>query len=283
MQGTNDTRTTSVLVTTAVRLSLTLGLHRNAYFSGLDSATAERSRRAFWISFILDKAMPASTGLPSVYDDGVASLDFGELAGICSSGDHLRSVLFRSRVELAVVAHLVERELHLGPSSSQNLPRLLELDRRLEEWKEKLPSGLQPGNTAWPDTPPTARESILILHFLYYQTLISIHGFAAKAGQENARSGQSELSRSSQAFAAGHIIHLLDYLPPPTTWELLVIMLFLVMWIWVLISIQVYSVLPSVRLHHAPRGGIRGPERCTSSFSCALYQSSRQILASNRR
>lgn len=226
MQGTNDTRTTSLLVCTAARLSLALGLHQESYVSGLDSATKERIRRAFWISFILDKDIPILTGSPSTYDDNVASLHFCDPIVTALSGiqfnpkTNLPSVLFRCRVELAAIAHIIQKDLRLELLSNQDQSSLQgvvgELDRRLEEWKENLPSDLRPGYITWPETPPMARESIISLHFSYYQALITIYGFLAEFKQENSHNAgwRTELFSSSPTFAASQILHLLEYLPP---------------------------------------------------------------------
>lgn len=226
MQGTNDTRTTPHLVHTAARLSLALGLHQESYVSGLDSTTRNRIRRVFWISFILDKEISVLTGLPSTYDDNVAGfnscdpIESASLGVQWNSGTNLPSVLFRCRVELAAVARIIEKDLRLELLNEQDksgLQRIVrELDHRLEEWKESLPSDLRPGYIIWSETPPLARESIVSLHFSYYQALITIYTFLADSKQENSHNAdwRAGLSRSSPTFAASQIIHLLEFLPP---------------------------------------------------------------------
>lgn len=226
MQGTNDMRTTSHLVYTAARLSLALGLHQESYVSGLDSTTKKRIRRVFWISFILDKDISVLTGLPSTYDDNVASfnscdsIETASLGVQWKPGTNLPSVLFRCRVELAAVARIIEKDLRLELRKNQDISGLQgvvrELDRRLEEWKESLPSDLRPGYIMWSETPPLARVSIVSLHFSYYQALITIYTFLADSKQENSHNAdwRAGLSRSSPTFAASQIIHLLEFLPP---------------------------------------------------------------------
>ncbi|KAJ5209461.1 C6 transcription factor [Penicillium cf. viridicatum] len=232
LQGFSDTRTRSILVCTAVSLSLALGLHRDSYYANLDPAIAERSRRAFWISFTLDKEI-STTGSTSIYHDDVAKLDFYErtLTGPSTDslgfGREISSVLFRSRAELAINSNFMEKQLYFEPASSQNISRLrevvVEIKHRLEAWKEKLPSLFRPGHTNWAEVPHMATESLMILHFSYYQALISLHGFAIRLERMNAHS-EPEISRYFQMSAASQMIHLLDYLPhqqPGRLWSIL--------------------------------------------------------------
>lgn len=75
MHGSSDIRTMSVLVCAAARLSLTLGLHTKTYYSALDLAAANRSRKAFWAAYIFDKDISAKTGLPSNFNEDGINLD----------------------------------------------------------------------------------------------------------------------------------------------------------------------------------------------------------------
>ncbi|KAE8372285.1 hypothetical protein BDV26DRAFT_297999 [Aspergillus bertholletiae] len=234
MQGSSDMWTTSALISTAVRLSLTLGLHQKSYYSLLNSATATRSMRVFWITYILDKDMSASTGLPSLYDDSVTSLGYSDLTAISpSSFDtdvELPSALLRARVELAMIIHRLEVRLYHGTARSQNtwqlLEEVVELDGRLESWKKKLPSNFHPNHINWSAAPAASVESILILYFAYYQALISTHWFAADLEPDNANSAiwQGRSSNDIQASAASQIIRLLHHFPtqqPGRLWHMM--------------------------------------------------------------
>jgi hypothetical protein len=79
MQGLSDIRATSVLIGAAARLSLTFGLHQKVFYSALDPAAANRRKRAFWISYILDRSMSVNTGVPSIFDDDAIGLDYPDL------------------------------------------------------------------------------------------------------------------------------------------------------------------------------------------------------------
>jgi hypothetical protein len=79
MQGSSDLRTTSVLVSSATRLALTLGLHREAYYSALDLGAANRARRAFWTCFVLDRDISTRTGMPSNLDEEAITTDHLDL------------------------------------------------------------------------------------------------------------------------------------------------------------------------------------------------------------
>lgn len=220
-QGTYDTRTSSTLVSASARLSLTLGLHQKSYYSHLDAVTANRCMRAFWISYILDKDVEISTGIPSIYDDSVTGPPYIDLIAASPSSFNpstdLPSLLLRSRVGLAVIISdikiLLVNGLSRNKSHLQVLGEVAELDRRLKAWKEGLPSSFHPDHVNWSTIPEAAKESILILDFVFYQAIISTHNFAARLEPYGAIS-QAISSKDIQASAALQIINLLHYLPP---------------------------------------------------------------------
>ncbi|RAO68329.1 uncharacterized protein BHQ10_004341 [Talaromyces amestolkiae] len=220
-QGTNDTRTNSTLVSASARLSLTIGLHQKSYYSHLDAVTANRCMRAFWMSYVLDKDVETSTGIPSIYDDSVTGLPYTDIIAVSPSSfdtsTDLPSLLFRSRVGLAVIISDIKMRLVNGLSRNESYPQVLgevvELDRRLKVWKEGLPSSIHPDHVNWSKIPLAAKESILILYFVYYQALISTHNFAASL-EPNGAISQAISSKDIQASAASQIIKMLHYLPP---------------------------------------------------------------------
>ncbi|KAL4819888.1 hypothetical protein BDW67DRAFT_193462 [Aspergillus spinulosporus] len=241
-QGSSDIRTTSVLVCAAARLSLTLGLHTKTYYSGRDLTAANRSRRAFWVAYILDKDISVKTGLPSNFDEDTIDLDQLDLivpdtaASASSIGSNglgtniSTSSLFKLDVELKKIGSTVEKRLFSKSSSEQSVHQLLhivtELDHQLVNWKASLPLDLLPGHINW-STAPMAGEPIALLHFAYYNILCEVHGFAAHLNHEGDTSTirQIKSARISQASAASQIIQLLQCLPrqeqPGRLWHLL--------------------------------------------------------------
>ncbi|KAL2814254.1 fungal-specific transcription factor domain-containing protein [Aspergillus granulosus] len=251
MQGLSDTKTTSVLVSAAARLSLTLGLHQNPFYLGKNppAANYHRHMKAFWVAYILDKDISIRTGLPSTFDDDAITLDHPGpdlvMPASSTSGTGLENNIpsaasfFQMRVRLAMIDSKVEKQLRLfsKSASGQNATKILtlvaELDNQLETWKENLPSHLRPAHQpiTWSEIPPATREPIISLHFAYYRTLGQIHGFAAAKLKQVAdditsptRIGNIKFSIITQAFAAAQIISLLQYFPwqqPGHLWYLL--------------------------------------------------------------
>ncbi|CEL01013.1 hypothetical protein ASPCAL00605 [Aspergillus calidoustus] len=228
MQGSSDLRTTSVLVSSAARLALTLGLHRETYYSGLDLGAANCARRAFWTCFVLDRDMSTRTGMHSNFDEeaiSVDNLDLIQAEPAASSAEtnamssSAASTLFlQSRVKLAILRSTVDKLLFSKYASEQSAPQLLsivaELEHQLINWKAHLPSTLRPDHIN-PPTTTMGRQPILLMHMAYYSTLSEIHGFAAHLGSKGDNSSsimwQVSTARIAQVAAAVEIIRLLQF------------------------------------------------------------------------
>ncbi|KAJ5115077.1 hypothetical protein NUU61_000836 [Penicillium alfredii] len=235
MQGSSDLRTTSLLISEAARLSLTLGFHKKSYYLGMDPVIAERQKRAFWIAYILDRDMSIKTGMPSVYKDDDISLEYtnsdslGCPGDIISSETWLEATVFRLRTELAVIESDIQNRLYSEKSSkrtaSQLLQAVVELDYRLEDWKEKVPLNIQPGRIIW--SAVTARkEPIILLHYVYYCAMSAVHSFAAHLMPVDDVSllSQSISSRIIHTNMAQESVRLLQHLPPQAPgylWQIL--------------------------------------------------------------
>ncbi|KAL2840086.1 hypothetical protein BJX68DRAFT_279076 [Aspergillus pseudodeflectus] len=251
MQGSSDLRTTSVLVSSAARFALTLGLHRETYYSGLDLGAANRARRAFWTCFVLDRDMSTRTGMLSNFDEEAISVDHLDLiqaepAASSAETSHsarprtnndmsssAASILFlQSRVKLAILRSTVDKLLFSKYASEQSVPELLsivaELEHQLINWKAHLPSTLRPDHIN-PPTTTMGRQPILLMHMAYYSTLSKIHGFAAHLGSKGNSSSsvmwQVNTARIAQVSAAAEIIRLLQFVSreeqPGHLWNLL--------------------------------------------------------------
>ncbi|KAL3466076.1 hypothetical protein BJX64DRAFT_285007 [Aspergillus heterothallicus] len=260
MRGFSDVRTTSVLVSAAARLSLTLGLHQKSSYTvpNLSQIDQHRHVKAFWIAYLMDKDIAVRTGLASSFDDDAITLDYPgpELAITTSSiparpepGPNIPppSYFFQMRCRLAVIESKVERQLRsFSPSISTsattkpNIHQILDvvqrLENQLETWNDSLPLQIRPlKHINWPDVPAAAREPIIALHLAYYRIVCETQRFAAvhlkqevlreaEAEINPMRLGQMKFLTITQAFAAGQIIALLQHLPwqqPGHLWYLL--------------------------------------------------------------
>ena len=227
VQGSSDSRTASVLISEAARLSLTLGFHRKSFYHGMDLVIAERHKRAFWIAYILDKDMSIKTGMPSTYNDDDISLEYtnpdslGCPGKIFSSTLGVEGTVFRLRTQLAVIESKIQNKLYSEKSAECNANQLLqavmELDYRLEDWKGKVPSDIKPGNTIWSTVTPR-NEPILLLHFVYYRAMSAVHGFAAHLMpvEDVTFLSQSISSGIIHTSVAQESVRLLQHLPTQT-------------------------------------------------------------------
>lgn len=66
-QGTPNAQALFMFATAAMRLSRSIGLHRNTT-SGFSQSEIEERRRTFWITFILDADISIQVGRPLVQD-----------------------------------------------------------------------------------------------------------------------------------------------------------------------------------------------------------------------
>ncbi|GLA26496.1 hypothetical protein AnigIFM63326_003656 [Aspergillus niger] len=229
MQGSSDLRTTSILVSVGARLALTLGLHRETYYSRLDLVAANRARRTFWACFLLDKDMSTRTALPSTIDEKAMSINHLDLdvSGPSSTGtshgaepqsdiSSAVSTLLRSSVKLAMLRCSVDKLLFSEYASEQSVHQLLsivaELEHQLINWKSTLPMDLRLDHINQ-STTPMGRQPIILLNFAYYSTLSEIHGFAAHLDHQGDGSmmWQVKTARIAQVSAATEIIHFLQF------------------------------------------------------------------------
>ncbi|KAL6230069.1 hypothetical protein BDW75DRAFT_249062 [Aspergillus navahoensis] len=243
MQESSDLRTTSILVSAGARLALTLGLHRETYYSRLGLVVANRARRAYWACFVLDKDMSTRTALPSNFDEEPISIDHLDLdvSGVSSTGtshgaeprsdiSSAASTLLRSSVKLAMLRCAVDKLLLSKYASEQNVHHLLsivaELEYQLINWKTTLPINLRLDHINQ-STTPMGRQPIILLYFAYYSTLSEIHGFAAHLGHQGDGNmmWQFKTARIAQVSAATGIIRLLQFVSreeqPGYLWHLL--------------------------------------------------------------
>ncbi|OCK85008.1 hypothetical protein K432DRAFT_431872 [Lepidopterella palustris CBS 459.81] len=183
MQRTADPRPTAFLIASAIRLSHNLGLHRNESGYNVDPREAEQRKRVFWIAYRIDKDTCIRSGLPLIQDDDDMNVDLpsrnpeDELGSISLDGQG-KANIFRLMAEFALIEARVYKELYSAKASKKSDEELLitigELDRQLEAWKESIPINFQPEyEIKVVDT--SLRLHIIVLHFAYYNCLISIH------------------------------------------------------------------------------------------------------------
>ena len=170
MRCSTDARTMSRLLSLAVPMAHSIGLHSAESNKGIEPAEAAMRNRVFWIAYILDAETSLLHGVPTCIR--CEDIDT-ELPGADASDvDGLR--VFRLRADLATIQSVIRRRLYAARALQQTdgdlIDTVQELNRLLEAWRAKVPADLAPVAERGPDDEP--RElPILLLHLSYYSTV----------------------------------------------------------------------------------------------------------------
>jgi hypothetical protein len=208
-----DARTTSLLLSSALRLSQALepSLLEDINGGKRDSGEGEYARNAFWTAYVVDTELSLRCGLSPALSDGDIELPGNEF--------DVNGSVFRWRAELATMHSAVRTRLYnrdtLRMPDSQLLATITTLDQELEGWKMKLPRDVRPG---------VQKENLdthtAILHLVFHNLIAMIHWAArrhsawngAAAGELGDRLGIA-FSRLKVRAAARHTLHLLRQSP----------------------------------------------------------------------
>ncbi|GAB1316919.1 Activator of stress genes 1 [Madurella fahalii] len=166
MRQSADTRTTAVLLSIAIRMQHSAGLHVRTIPEGISSPVEEENQsRLLWAAFILDMDMTVNTGLPPMHADQNILMDL-------PVGEGRRDIIFRLRAELAGIQRRIGAQL-ITPVQTD----LSALESELEAWSLRVPQDFRPD---WRDQPDSASSdqmtdvSVAMLHLVYYNSLSMI-------------------------------------------------------------------------------------------------------------
>lgn len=214
-----DARTTSLLLSTALRLSQVMGSDklRADHSQDLNCPESEYTRRTSWSAFVLDAELALCCGFASALDAGDIGIDLPSEECLHDGEDKKCASIFRRRVELALIHSAVRVRLYsrggLQLPENELLGTTVTLDQTLEDWKQKLPLELRPG------TPSEALEPhCVVLHLAFHSLVSMVHwrlsGWGAAMG---VKPGEQSLSRSLSRLkvraAAQHTLRLLQQFP----------------------------------------------------------------------
>lgn len=175
LSGTTDTKTMSLLLSSAVEMIRVLGLHKEFTESDLDPVEREQRRRIFWVAFLLERTISIHSGSPSaLLEDGLKVKFPTEdppdgLGNVIISGGTGKVIVFLLRIQLGIIQSEVEKCLlcvNAPADFGQHLQDgLFELRFQLEMWRKSLPLEIQPGYNA--GLIPAVEPNNLILIMLY--------------------------------------------------------------------------------------------------------------------
>ena len=187
LQGTPNPRPASIIVAAAVKLSQSLGLHRQSTLAGLGEKQTEQCRRVFWIGYMLDKDYslqlhhpPAQTDLDCDVDLPAEYPDDGHGMMTVTNGQEAINI-FRLRVQLATIQSETYTILYSVQSSKLSLSSrslaIENLDNRLTAWKRSIPLDFRPDRLRQ-SVPPIAIIHLVILFTTYFNCLTMIHSIS---------------------------------------------------------------------------------------------------------
>lgn len=170
MRQSADTRTTSRLLSMAVHIQQSAGLHviMTAAYRIPSPDEGENRSRLFWTTFVLDMEMTVNTGLPPVHhhaEQGVTPdlpIELGR-----------RNMVFRLRAELAGIQQRIGTVVQLN---TPKLADLFALESELEAWCLRVPLEFRPRWFSDQLESASSNESpmdvsVAMLHLVYYNSL----------------------------------------------------------------------------------------------------------------
>jgi hypothetical protein len=147
-----DTRVAGQITATAARVAHILGMHTTEYYAGLNNVEAYRSKRIFWVIYIINAEMTHRCDLPSPLGAVEISVEFSRDKQYHStSPEGLDQItLVRERATLAIkqlrIHELLQKAVFRQFSKQESfglLKPLLEIYDDLETWKDTLPADKQ--------------------------------------------------------------------------------------------------------------------------------------------
>ena len=199
LQGTPNPQPAFFLVSAAVRLAHSIGLHKRGSDFNLNAAENEQRKRVFWIAYMLDKDICLRSGRPPVQDDDdmnveLPSADPSDNVGnipLAQETDGKKTLnLFRLMCTFAQIQSRVYKQLYSVKASRQSDGELLntigELDAQLEAWKDSIPIDFRPEHEIKAAHTPLILH-VVVLHFAYYNCLTTIHRMSVHHGYWTSR------------------------------------------------------------------------------------------------
>lgn len=236
LQGTPNPQPSFFLIAAALRVSHSIGLHKRGSGFNLNPIEAEQRKRVFWIAYVLDKDTCLRSGRPPVQDDDDMNVDLPsqdppDNIGNIPVGDGKSKInIFRLMCEFAIISSKVYKQLYSVRAAKQTDGELLntigQLDKELEDWKDKIPLDFRPEHEIKVSHTPLLLH-IVVLHFCYYNCLTTIHRMSVHHGYWTSRlsnyaiQGLNARPLNPRVFSSAALcvsaarasIHLIKYIP----------------------------------------------------------------------
>lgn len=196
LQGTPNPQPTFVLISTAIRLAHSIGLHKRGTGFHLNPIEIEQRKRVFWIAYMLDKDLCLRAGRPPAQDDADMNVELPDadpadnIGNIPLADGKGKMNLFRAMCELAQIESKVYSRLYSTKAMKQSPGELLntigELDHELDAWKDRIPIDFRPEHEIRASHTPLILH-VVMLHLTYYNCLTTIHRMSVQNGYWTSR------------------------------------------------------------------------------------------------
>ncbi|KAM0559747.1 hypothetical protein ACHAPJ_004271 [Fusarium lateritium] len=196
LQGTPNPQPTFLLVSAAMRLAHSIGLHKRGTGFNLNPIEIEQRKRVFWIAYMLDKDLCLRAGRPPAQDDDDMNVELPDadpednIGNIPLADGKGKMNLFRVMCEFAIIESEVYKRLYSVQATKQSDGELLntigELDQKLEEWKDRIPIDYRPEHDINASHTPLILH-VVMLHLTYYNCLTTIHRMSVHHGYWTSR------------------------------------------------------------------------------------------------
>ncbi len=205
-QGTPNAQALFMLAASGMRLSHSIGLHRNTT-SGFTQSEIEERRRTFWIAFILDADISIRVGRPPVQDLEDYNTPLPADSPHDGRGliyvDVLSVNYFRLLSQFALIQRGIYRHLQTVAVVRQPKEAALRSAQACEtallEWKGSIPDIFRPQHIFTSDL-HYSYQHLLRLHIAYHSSYAKLHQLALSTSV-NFRSQESHLEVDKEITA----------------------------------------------------------------------------------
>ncbi|KAL4805062.1 hypothetical protein BDV18DRAFT_161459 [Aspergillus unguis] len=206
-QGTPNAQALFMLAASAMRLSHSIGLHRNAT-SGFTKAEIEERRRTFWISFILDADISLRVGRPPVQD--MEDYNIPLPAESPHDGRGIVSVngtavnFFRLLAQFAIVQR--RTYMHIQSVAVSQQPKEIALksaitcEEALLTWKGSAPDIFQP-EQIFASEPGHSKQHLFRLCLAYHSCYANLRQLSSVTSNKKPQESIAEVDRDITALS----------------------------------------------------------------------------------
>lgn len=191
MQSAEDPHVSYMLSALASRMAQSIGLHRRLDGYGIPPAEVEQRKNVFWMAFLLEKGISLRSGRPGVFHD--------EDIGVPLPMQPGSFAMFPKMATLALLESRVYSKLYSARSQTRpDLERLKwvgQLDLELQQWRDSIPIGSRPEENKI-ICPDEDLIHTIMMHFEYYNCLVTIHRGSVHHGSWLSKGGATTLRTS---------------------------------------------------------------------------------------